>query len=117
MNELDKLTGLSHEAQLAMLYNTQQHIIETLKRIEESVRGLDKSNHDAALSSVEMSGRVKRLEDSMNANAPTIQEFVTIKHKVQGAGKLGTFLWAAGAVLLTWVASSREAIFMWLTGK
>lgn len=98
-----------------MLYSSHQHILEALKRIEESVRSLEKSGQDSAIQAVEMTSRISRLEDSMNANAPTIQEFVTIKHKVQGAGKFGTLLWAGGAALLTLIATSREAIFAWLS--
>lgn len=117
MEDPPKLRSMSHEAQLASMQISQQHIVDTLRRIENSVQALEKAGQDSAIQAVEMTLRITSLEHSMTANAPTIQEFVTIKHKVQGAGKMGTVLWACGAALLTLLATSREAIFGWLSNS
>ena len=48
------------------------------------------------LSLQKMEGRLKNVEDSFAKSEPTIEEFITIKHKVAGAGVFGK--WAgAGA--------------------
>ncbi|AWY08127.1 hypothetical protein HOT48_gp112 [Klebsiella phage ZCKP1] len=46
----------------------------------------------------DLSTRLKRVEESITKSEPTIEEFITIKHKVAGAGIFGKWAWAvAGA--------------------
>lgn len=62
-----------------------------------------------------MSTEVSDVKTKLAGQAPTIEEFITIKHKVVGAGKLGGWLWTSGAFLIGLVFSSREAILAWFS--
>lgn len=57
---------------------------------------LDKTDH--MISKIE--NRVERLEHAITTMSPTVAEFLTYKAQVQGAGKLGKFLWWIGGLLL-----------------
>lgn len=47
-----------------------------------------------------MGNRLKNVEDSLARNEPTIEDFITIKYKVAGAGIFGKWVWAGvGAIL------------------
>lgn len=63
---------------------------------------------------IKLDGRVSGVEHSLAANAPTIQEFVDIKMKVQGAGLAGKWAWAIGASIVTFLFSIRETIISWM---
>lgn len=58
---------------------------------------------------------VAAVKTKLDGQAPTIEEFITIKHKVVGAGKMGKALWAFGAFLIGMVYSSREAVIAFFT--
>lgn len=62
-----------------------------------------------------MAGEVTDVKGKLAGQAPTIEEFITIKHKVVGAGKLGGWLWTAGAFLIGLLAASRESIIDWIS--
>ncbi len=56
---------------------------------------------------------------ALNSQAPTIEEFITIKHKVIGAGKIGRWLWVIGTALIGmagYIYKSKEVIGKWLLG-
>jgi hypothetical protein len=96
-----------------------QRISDILTALEKSENSRGKqyqSIDELKTAFIEMANRVKNVEDKLASTAPTIEEFITIKHKVVGAGQLGKWLWAAGAVLLGFIAGSREAIGHWLRG-
>lgn len=59
--------------------------------MEESIKKLSESMGD-------LSTRLKRVEESITKSEPAIEEFITIKHKVAGAGIFGEWARAvAGA--------------------
>lgn len=89
------LVDESKEAKIAR--KAQYEVLETLGRSMQS-----------------MATEVSVVKTKLDGQAPTIEEFITIKHKVVGAGKLGKWLWAAGAFLIGTAYSSREAIVAWL---
>lgn len=62
-----------------------------------------------------MASEVSDVKTKLAGQAPTIEEFITIKHKVVGAGKLGKWLWAAGGVLIGIVYGAREQVAALLT--
>jgi hypothetical protein len=49
----------------------------------------------------DVEGRVVTLEAHITSMSPTVEEFVTYKERVRGAGVLGRLLWMVGGVLLT----------------
>lgn len=56
-------------------------------------------------------GRVSNVETSLRNNAPTIEEFIQIKHKVIGAGTVGRWLWVGLSTVLGLLISMKEQIF------
>lgn len=100
-------------------------------RLEENMKFLVKDAEQASLNrksqytAIEaiqstvsnMATTMTSLKDKLDGQAPTIEEFITIKHKVVGAGRLGKWLWAVGAFLLGIAYGAREYIIAWLTIK
>ena len=89
-----------------------------LARDAEEASKARKSQYEATAavqSSVdELTRSVQLVTDTLAGQKPTIEEFITIKHKVVGAGKLGRWLWIAGAFLLGTAANLREHLLIWL---
>ena len=52
------------------------------------------------LSMALLDSRVKSIEQSVAAAAPTLVEFTAMKHKVQGAGILGRWIWLGAGALI-----------------
>lgn len=63
---------------------------------------------------VQMESRFANVEQKLAANAPTIQEFMDIKLKVQGAGIAGKWAWAIVVSVITFLFSIREAVLTWM---
>lgn len=63
---------------------------------------------------VKLEGRVAGVESSLALNAPTIQEVVDIKMKIQGAGIAGRWAWAIMASLATFLFTIRETLITWM---
>lgn len=111
------MSNESIEVQLAILAERVSTVIEDNKE-SKITRKAQYDSIEAIRAAVgTVNNRVGNLETQMSAAKPTIEEFITIKHKVVGAGALGKWLWAAGAALLGFVAASRETIFHWFSGK
>ena len=63
----------------------------------------------------QMDSRLQQVEQSLARSAPTIEEFITIKHKVVGAGIAGKWIWLAGGAILTLLITFRAELFKWLS--
>ena len=61
---------------------------------------------------VQVASQMTQVTEQLASHAPTIKEFIEIKHKVDGAGKVGRYLWILGGGLLTLVFAMREIIMM-----
>lgn len=95
----ERLQRLLQETELARDGRKQQY--EKLESISQNVALLET--------------RVKGVEEGLNKASPTIDEFITIKHKVTGAGLLGRWLWFFGGGLISTVFASRETILGWIS--
>ena len=60
--------------------------------------------------------RVANMESSLAKNAPTIDEFVAIKHKVIGAGWAGKYLWLALGAVLGMIITAKDQFFRFFAG-
>lgn len=105
----------SVEVRVARLEEQLKFLVDDAKEAKISRKGQYDSIEALRQSVASMVGDVTDVKAKLAGQAPTIEEFITIKHKVVGAGKLGKGLWAAGAFLIGIVYSSREAILTWLT--
>lgn len=104
------MSNESVEVQLARIDERWQSVVHEL----ELSRNTRKTHYDSIeainLALQDMRSRVMSIEKQVATAQPTIEEFITIKHKVVGAGQIGKWLWISGAFLLGLVASSREAV-------
>lgn len=106
----ETIAGLAKvETQLSM-------VLSTLDRDAMDRKELYHSVHETVRKIDRMDYRLQSLEEKFANASPTIAEFITIKHKVEGAGMLGKALWAFGGFILA-AAAWMAGIFQWLMGK
>ncbi|AVO23164.1 hypothetical protein RIVERRIDER_83 [Xanthomonas phage RiverRider] len=65
---------------------------------------------------IAMSQRMQNVETSLTTQKPVIDDFITIKHKVVGAGQFGKWVWVVATALVTALLTGREKIAAWLAG-
>jgi hypothetical protein len=106
----------STEVQLARMDERLKMVLQKMEENHEShVRSRAwMSAVDRTLEGI--SSRVTNVEASLANNAPTIQEFIEIKHKVIGAGMAGRWIWVGAGTIIGLLVSFREAIFRFFTG-
>ena len=109
MNQSGELLLVRLEERLKTLFENQtrdredrEKLAQTLTELRDSINSMD--------------NRLKNVEDNLAKNEPTIEEFITIKHKVVGAGIFGKWVWAAAGVIIGVLAAARREIFTWFAG-
>lgn len=106
---------MSAEVQIARMEERLSIFLTELQQARDSRKVQYEKLESISRSIIELSGRVERVEKSLAGQAPTIEEFITIKHKVQGAGLMGKWVWAGAAFLIGIIVASKETIISWLT--
>ena len=114
--------GYPYMAENLELHTQMARLEERLKIIAEGLV-LDRDSRKDQYEKLEnigktmtaMDARVKSVEESFARSAPTIEEFITIKHKVVGAGVAGKWLWFIVGGLLTVAYNFRSEIFRWFS--
>lgn len=91
------------------LFENQTRDRQDRDKLEETLVELRDSIND-------IGNRLKNVEDSLAKNEPTIEEFITIKHKVVGAGIFGKWVWAGAGAIIGVLAAARREIFAWFAG-
>lgn len=91
------------------LFENQTRDRQDREKLEETLVELRDSIND-------IGNRLKNVEDSLAKNEPTIEEFITIKHKVVGAGIFGKWMWAGAGAIIGVLAAARREIFAWFAG-
>lgn len=104
------------EVMLARLDERFRTLFENQKSEKEDLAKLEKSLVELSKSVAAMDNRLKNVEDSLAKNEPIIEEFITIKHKVVGAGIFGKWVWAAAGAIIGILAATRREIFAWFAG-
>lgn len=94
------------EERLRTLFENQEKEERSKDKLEQTLSGLKDSIQ-------KMDVRLKSVEDSLAKSEPTIEEFITIKHKVVGAGILGKWVWAGAGAIIGILAAARREIFAW----
>lgn len=108
-NEPDNVTLARLEERLRNIFENQTREAMEREKMEESIKKLSESMGD-------LSTRLKRVEESITKSEPTIEEFITIKHKVTGAGIFGKWVWAGAGAIIGVLAAARREIFAWFAG-
>lgn len=98
---------------LGRLEERLQILINNREKDENNQEKLENTLHGLLLSVQQMEGRLKSVEDSLAKSEPTIEEFITIKHKVVGAGIFGKWIWAGAGAIIGILAAARREIFAW----
>lgn len=109
MNESGELLLVRLEERLKTLFENQARDRQDREKLEETLVELRDSIND-------IGNRLKNVEDSLAKNEPTIEEFITIKHKVVGAGIFGKWVWAGAGAIIGVLAAARREIFAWFAG-
>ncbi len=91
------------------LFENQTRDRQDREKLEETLGELRDSIND-------IGNRLKNVEDSLAKIEPTIEEFITIKHKVVGAGIFGKWVWAGAGAIIGVLAAARREIFAWFAG-
>ena len=91
MNQSGELLLVRLEERLKTLSENQSQDKRDREKLDETLSELKDSINN-------MDNRIKNVENRLAKSEPTIEEFITIKHKVAGAGIFGKWVWAgAGA--------------------
>jgi hypothetical protein len=102
------MTGESIEVQLARMDERFKTVLRELEKATASRKDQYAQLDEMGKSLLSIDNRVGKVEQSLAKNAPTIEEFITIKHRVVGAGVAGRWLWVGATALLAFLFSIRE---------
>lgn len=104
----------SVEVRFARIEEQFKFMIEDSKEARASRKIQYESIEKLGQAVTSMAAEVTDVKAKLAGQAPTIEEFITIKHKVVGAGKLGKVVWAIGAFIIGMLYANREFILSWL---
>lgn len=111
------MSSESNEVQLVRLEVQMSQVLRELQESKES-RGKQYESIEALRLAVQsIVPRIENVESKLAGQAPTIQEFITFKTKIQGAGIAGKWLWGVGGALIGVLAVCRKQIFAWASGS
>ena len=96
--------------ELAKVSSTLEHLIKVVENDAVSRKEIYRTLHDIDKKVDHTIYRINTLEGEFREAAPTIDEWIATKHKIQGAGWLGKTLWIIGGFLLGAAASTYGAI-------
>lgn len=100
----------STEVQMARL---EERLKVILERLDEARNDQQASQENIGLITQTLqsiSSRVENVESSLATAKPTIEEFITIKQRVVGAGMMGKWIWAIAGALIGMLFSARVHI-------
>lgn len=107
----------SMEIQLARLDERMKMMLDRMEDNQKShsytrewMKKTDITLHD-------INARTFNVENTLAKAAPTIDEFVEIKHKVIGAGMAGRWVWGTLGIVLGFIISTREHFVKFFTGQ
>ena len=93
MSEIVEVRVARLEEQLKFLVKDAEEAKVSRKSQYESIEALSKAI-------LTIASDMNEVKTKLAGQAPTIEEFITIKHKVVGAGKAGKVVWASGAFII-----------------
>lgn len=108
------MSNESIEVRIARLELTIDHMKQGLDEDRQARKEDYLHLRNLTNSVLEMGAQMKQVHATLASNAPTIAEFVEVKHQVQGAGKLGRWIYAAAGVAIGALVTFKEAIAKWI---
>lgn len=113
------MTQQSVETQLAVLSLKMTQAIEGMLRIEKSQEELTKSQSELSFQTgqqlFQFNAKLEVMDTRLSAASPTIDEFMRLRQRIQGAGILGKWLWISVGAVIGILASARQAILGWIS--
>ena len=104
------MAGESPETQIARLDERLTQIITELRDAKDGRKHQYEKLEEFGRSLVSINARIQSVEESYAKASPTIDEFITIKHKVHGAGIVGKWIWAILGSLIGMAFAMRAQI-------
>lgn len=98
------------DIQLAVLDERLKAILQNMENERRDRVKMNEWMAETDRTLIGISLRLENVEANLAHNAPTLSEFVRIKHKVQGAGILGRWIWVALAGLIGFLYGAREQL-------
>lgn len=89
-------------------------VLRGLEQDRESRKAQYEKQEELKQELISMGSRLGQVEQSLTKQAPTIEEFITIKHKVVGAGMAGKWVWAILGGIISFLFTMRAEIITWL---
>ena len=105
----------SPEVQIARLDERCKNLLSAMEQEREVRQATNEKIDNLQKVLMDMSGRMENVESAVALAAPTLNEFVTLKHRIIGAGVAGKIIWACTAGLLGFMYGAREQISHLLT--
>ena len=90
----------SMEVQVARIAEGMRVVVKDLDAAAASRKAQYEKTEQIVLNMALLDSRVKNLETTIASTAPTLAEFTAMKHKVQGAGIFGRWVWVAAGALI-----------------
>lgn len=88
---------------------------ERLKTMFELQKEMSEGQNQHTIRMINLENRMGNVESSLLSNKPVIDEFITIKTKVVGAGQFGKYIWVGAASIISFLIGARSEIIGWLT--
>lgn len=104
----------SIEVQVARIAEGMRIIVKDLDVAAQSRERQYERIENLTLTVALMDTRMKNMESTIASNAPTLAEFTAMKHKVQGAGIFGKWVWVGAGGLIGFLIDIKGWI-PWLT--
>lgn len=100
------MSGVSIETRLALQEQRQNQMMEMLVRIEQGQVAVANRQSGTEQWQAGVEAQLIAVQKQLDGHSPTINEMITIRAKVEGAGVLGKFLWGIGIALLSAAATA-----------
>ena len=100
----------SSEVQIARLDERYKNLLYAMEQERDAQQATNDKIDKLQEVLLRMSSRMENVEQAVATAAPTLNEFVTWKHKIVGAGTAGKLIWASTAGLLGFMYGAREHI-------
>lgn len=96
--------------ELATISVTLSFVQRELEEARLARKGQYEKMEEQGRTLLQLDNRLGEVEKSLKTQAPTIEEFITIKHKVAGAGLFGKWTWIALSFIVGLMFSFRTEL-------
>lgn len=98
--------------QMAVL---QARIDEQMKTIFNLVNEVRQGQQEMTVAIAKMDSRMDGVEQSLSKAQPTLDDYIEVKHKIVGAGRMGALIWTTAISLVGVLVYFKDTIIGWWT--